>query len=160
MADIPPAESVDDALRRATDAVDALKCAKPGNAAEGRKRAAELVRQQQELLDASRRIADGAVAKRLTGTNGHAKGKQADVFTDEVLQALARGLVPFLHELIAETLEKKRVLTDGGIWNSEKAYRPGAVVTHDGAPWVCLQPNKSTKPGKSDAWRLQGKSHR
>ena len=82
-------------MRRATDAVDALKRAKPANAAEARKRASELVRQQHELLDAAHRITEGAAAKRIAGTNGHAKGKQADVFTDEVLQALARGLVPF-----------------------------------------------------------------
>jgi len=50
-------------------------------------------------------------------------------------------------------------LTDGGIWSGEKLYRPGAVTTHAGVPWVAQQ-ETNERPGTSSAWRLMAKSHK
>ena len=52
-----------------------------------------------------------------------------------------------------------KMLTDGGVWNGETIYQPGALVTDHGAPWICLKTNLEMRP-PGDCWRLVGKSHR
>ena len=53
-----------------------------------------------------------------------------------------------LEEEIA-ALKERPLLEDGGIWNAEKVYRPGAQVTHEGTIWVCLQLNSRARPGRA-----------
>ena len=160
MADIPQVETVDDALRRASAGLDALKRAKPSTAAEGRLRAAELVRQQQELIDAAHRVADGAAAKRIASTNGHANGHGTGGFTDGQLdvlvEILAHCIGPHLKAIEQRLgeLEARPALEDAGIWDRDKVYRPGHVVTHSGSAWFCQEANKGAQPGTCNAWRL------
>ena len=87
---------------------------------------------------------------------------------DGELKALAQGLVPFVHDVIAEAtapliariaeLEARPSLEDAGVWDQAKLYRPGHVTTHDGSAWVCKEANSNARPGTSNAWRLMVKS--
>jgi hypothetical protein len=101
------AESVDDSFARANAEIAALKKTKPKSAAEARLRAVELSRLQQDLIEASKRVVDANAAKRIAnGGNGHAKpvAGEATSLSDGVLTGLARGLVPFLRETIANAV--------------------------------------------------------
>lgn len=148
-------ETVDDALKVASRAIDAIKRAKPANAAEARRRAGALIHQEQALIDAAHRIGDAAVAKRVT--DGGAAAAVSPRLTREEIQALARGLVPFLREFLTEELEKQLVLRDGGVWKADKSYRPGQVVTHSSRLWICQTANSGLRPGANDAWRMPSK---
>src|SRR4051812_12557675 len=108
MAELPPAENVESALRHASEQLRALKKAKPQNATEARLQSSELVRLQGELISATHRATDAAASRRLNGhSNGEAKGKApaevtASNLTDELLDALVRGIAGFVNpQLIA-----------------------------------------------------------
>ena len=159
MADLPPVETVDDAMKRASDALRALKNARPGTAAEGRMRAAELVRQQQELIDTAHKIADGQVAKRFAGANGHGAGGFTEGQLDTLVEILAHCIAPHLQAIekrIAE-LEARPALEDAGTWNAQRVFKPGNIVTHEGSAWVCKEMCSNARPGQSDCWRLMVK---
>ena len=102
--------------------------------------------------------------------------------SDDELTALAKGLVPFLREFVAEALSpliarnavceqriaelegqldeiRKTMLVDAGVFTLGRFYEKGAVVSSHGAPWAAQKPTNA-KPGTSDDWRLIGKSHR
>ena len=163
MAEIPPAESIDDALQRAADAVNALKRAKPATVAEARIRSAKANAIEKQLKSASRQaeidslVAAGTVRK----ANGAGHGGRGD----DTLVQLAQGFVP-LAELAIQLLERVTrlealpLLTDGEIWREGKSYRRGAACTHSGLLWVAKRNNSNATPGKSDDWRLMAKSHR
>jgi hypothetical protein len=82
---------------------------------------------------------------------------------NDTLLTMAKTLTELIERHVAlerhvVELETK-MLTDGGVWNAETVYQPGALVTDHGAPWICLEMNSNTRP-PSDCWRLVGKSHR
>ena len=116
----------------------------------------------------AQRIKAAALADKAARSNGGgAKASASQGLSRDDLRALAQGLVPFLHELMAPLkariaeLEAK-ALTDGGVWKGERMYAVGSVVTHDSTIWVAKEPNSNAVPGKSDAWRMMArtKSHR
>lgn len=148
-------ETVDAALQHASRAIDAIKRAKPATTAEARRRASELVRQEQALIDAAHKITETAVAKRVT--DGGAAAAVSPGLTREVLGALAEALVPFLRELMTEEFEKQLVMRDGGVWKADKSYRPGEVVTHSSRLWICQTGNSGLRPGTNNAWRMPSK---
>jgi formate dehydrogenase maturation protein FdhE len=185
---IPPAETVEDAMRHASEQLRALKKTKPQNAAEARLHSAELVRLQQELISATHRATDAAAAKRLNGSNGHAKPVEGEAtsLSDGVITALAEAIVPFIKELIADAvaepiarlaeIEKRRGLAPlasrlaqleqdalkyEGTWREGKTYAPGACVTFQGSLWVCEGGNGGERPGAgATSWRLAVKRGR
>jgi hypothetical protein len=110
---------------------------------------------------ASYRIPD-AITARANGSNG--PHVVATGLSDEIITALANGLVPFLRELLEplkqriDELAQRPVLEDAGAWQERAFYRRGHVVSFKGSAWVCQQANSNTRPGKSDIWRLMVKS--
>lgn len=137
--------------------------------------------EQENTRLASRLLEIGAALARPAATNGHA-GVVATDLSEELLNALAAALVPFVRELIANAvaeplariaeLERKKglagiarrlaeledaALTDGDIWNDHSVYRKGCVVTHGGNLWLCKQENSNSRP-PSDCWRLMNKT--
>jgi hypothetical protein len=175
---------VDDAFSRAQEEIAALKRQKPKTEIEARARSCELMRLNQILLDASKRVVDANAAKRLANGNGAAAAKpvvgEATSLSHEVITALARGLVPFLREQIAaavtpmqerlDALEKRkgiaplaarlagieeRMMKYEGVWSEGKTYSRGSFVTHAGSLWFCEDTNISVRPGAgSSAWKL------
>src|SRR5262245_35973280 len=90
-----------------------------------------------------------------TAVAAEARRHSYDVFSDEVVTALASAIAPFVRERVAETvtplnahiaklearlaeLEARHVLEDCGVWDQAKSYRPGSVVQDHGSRWVCL----------------------
>ncbi len=70
-------------------------------------------------------------------------------------------LGPHIQELyrrIAE-LEAQPYLREAGVWEQDKAYGVGMVVTDHGSAWVCKQVT-CQRPGESDHWRLLAKRGR
>lgn len=109
MADpLPAAETVEDAMRHASEQLRALKKAKPQNAAEARIHSAELVRLQQELIAATHRATDAAAAKRHNGSNGAKPPVEvvATDLSDELLDAIAQGSAPYIRETAAKIATK------------------------------------------------------
>ena len=91
--------------------------------------------------------------------------------TDEELDGLARGMVPFLRETIAKAvnplieriaeLEARPSLTYAGVWSPTKAYSAGTFVTHGGGLWYCSDTNVGVQPGNgSSSWKLAVKRGR
>jgi hypothetical protein len=116
-----------------------------------------------------------SIAAALAQPNGH--GGAPAGLTDEVLAALAKAIVPFVHGLITDAVkplearnavceqriveleaELAKCLKDGGTWKAEKFFHRGEVATHRGVPWICNNSNKAVVPGTSDDWRLMMKS--
>jgi hypothetical protein len=83
------------------------------------------------------------------------------------IRAIVSGIAPAIKDKIDEKIEsataplKARIaelesqpfLREAGIWESEKSYGMGAVVTDHGSAWVCKQPT-TERPGESSHWRL------
>jgi hypothetical protein len=86
------------------------------------------------------------------------------VFTAEVLQALAKAIVPFVQECISEAvaplaqriaeLEARGSLKYCGVWSPEKSYAIGDFCTDHGSMWHCRVANCGSRPGSSDDWQL------
>lgn len=139
-----------------TKEIAALRRAKPQSAAEERVRATELCRLNGILEAAARQAIDAGAAKRLS--NGGAN--PPDVFSKEVLGALARGLYDWLGPILADQekriaeLQARPTLQDAGVWGEEKVFHPGDIVSHDGSAFICKETNAKARPGQSDCWRL------
>lgn len=97
--------------------------------------------------------------------------------TEKDLQTIARGFAPVVREVIQQALDmelaplrqqihelKTKVhelesqgLKYCGVWDQQKAYGRGDVVTHAGSAWVCREAT-TAKPGEADiasrAWQL------
>lgn len=60
-----------------------------------------------------------------------------------------------LHAKELEELRRK-TLADSykGVWDQDTAYERGALFTHAGGLWLCLQDAKGERPGKSASHRL------
>src|SRR5262245_8128684 len=93
--------TADDAISRLAAQLDAVKRQKPKNAAEGRARAAELVRLTQIAVDAERTMADANAQKLIANSNGYANGHHvvATGLSDELIVALANGMAPIVKGL-------------------------------------------------------------
>ncbi len=89
---------VEDAMKNANEAIAALKRQKPTSADAARARSVELMRLNQLLLDAARKVTDANAAKRLAnGSNGAQPVEVvATDLSEGVIKALATGLIPFL----------------------------------------------------------------
>jgi len=85
----------DDTLAQLRARLDAVKRVKPRNEFQGRARAAELIKLENILSDASRQMMDANARKQIAdnsnGYNGHATD-----FYDEFAIALAKGLMDWL----------------------------------------------------------------
>jgi hypothetical protein len=174
-------EHVDDAMKSADEAIAALKRQKPTSAIAARARSAELMRLNQILLDASRKVVDANAAKRLNGSNG---AKRVEVvatdLSEDLLNALAKGIVPFIRATIAaavnplkerlDALEKRkgiaplaaqlagieqRMMKYEGVWSEGKTYTRGSFVTHAGSLWFADDTSIGARPGAgSTTWKL------
>ena len=104
----------------------------------------------------------------LTRTIANAVAREAqrhacDVFSDEVLTALAKGLVPFLREFVATALrplearvaelEQAPTMKYCGVWEPERSYSVGDFVTQEGSMWHCEVPCTGVRPPAS-TWTL------
>jgi hypothetical protein len=170
MADpIPPAEHVADAMKRADEVIAALKRAKPSNEFQARARAHEMIKVQQGLIDASRRVTEASVTARVNG-NGHAPDVATRI-SDEEIAAIARGFKPFIREFVAAALApllkrideleaRPQVMKYQGVWDSEKVYANGDFVTDDGSLWHCSDVCRGVRPGSGTAWQLAVKRGR
>lgn len=163
---LPPVETVEDAMRHASEQLRALKKAKPQNAAEARLHSAELVRLQQELISATHRATDAAAAKRLNGSNGAQPAKGLSGFTASqvgaVMRILAAALTPYFNALDKRlaALEQHAVKYEG-IWDETKTYSSGSLITFAGGLWHCTDTNVGVRPGSgSSSWTLANKSRR
>lgn len=165
---LPPVEHAADAMKRADAAIAALKRQKPTTDIAARARSCDLMRLNQILIDASKRVVDASAAKRLNGSNG-AKPVQGEAtsLSDELITALAKGLVPFLREqiLAAVTPLQERIveleataLRDADVWKPEKVFRPNDLTTYRGGLWRAREPNSNVRPGTSKTWRLMHKT--
>ena len=120
----------------------------------------------------------------LTRTIANAVAREAqrhsyDVFSEEVLTALAKGIDPFVCEVVAEALaplakrivelEAKVIDLTGElakkveyhrVWKAEVAYKPNNEVTFKGQLWFCEKPNSGAKPGTGNEWSLMHKRER
>src|SRR5262245_37333608 len=105
-----------------------------------------------------------------------AGARRAAKMTDDEIEALAKGIVPFVREVIVEALEplrqaqsklaarvlnlENRAETAGyrGIWNgAPENYHRGEFVTRDGSLWLCTKNCVGVKPGTPDgssSWRM------
>lgn len=131
---------VEDAMKNANEAIAALKRQKPTSADAARARSVELMRLNQLLLDAARKVTDANAAKRLAnGSNGAQPVEVvATDLSEGVIKALATGLIPFLRETIAPLKERLDALettqlTDGGTWKPDKVFRPNQLTSYRGA---------------------------
>lgn len=171
-----------DEMKSADEAIAALKRQKPTSEVAARVRSAELMRLNQTLLDAARKVTDANAAKRLaSGSNGAQRIEVvATALSPEVLTELAKGLVPFLKEIIADAVnplivrldavEKKkglaplaarlagieeRMMKYDGVWREGRSYDRGSFVTHQGSLWFCEDGNINARPGAGSAsWKL------
>ena len=149
---IPPADDLDDELRRAAAAIKALKHRPMGETdAQARARSVQLIGAQRRLKAAARQVADPSAAK---SVNGVAPDASAANGVRQFVRAVAREIAA-LQGRIAE-LEASS-LRDGETWKMGKLFTPGMVTTYDGALWVCKKANSDTRP-PGDCWRLMHKT--
>lgn len=156
--------TINNAVKDASEAIAALKRVRPRSDVEARTLCAELLKANQLFVDASKAAIDTSVEARIANAKRAPVAGEATSLSNEVVAALAAGLVPFLGEFVAEalsplkerldTLEARPLLEDAGVWDEKTAYPPGRVVTHDGSAWVSRQLNSRAKPGTSGVWRL------
>jgi hypothetical protein len=161
---IPRVESVDDAMKRADEAIAALKRQK---AYVGRRCPRSLLRAshlQQVLLEASRKVVSANATKRISnGSNGAKPAAKGSSDTEALIKLMAQQFAKCEKRLerveahIAE-LESRPLLEDGGTWQEQKLFRPNQVETYRGAMWVCREPNQNTRPGTNSSWRLLHKT--
>lgn len=78
----------------------------------------------------------------------------------KAISALCKAIAPELLKLDARlaALEERPAMRDAGIWEADKAYEPGDVVSYGGSGWVAKHQNRSAKglnePGAgNDVWR-------
>ena len=77
----------------------------------------------------------------------------------QLVRVVAREFVKLEERLAKRIAElETKMLTDGGTWKMGTVFKPGAVVTYDGAMFVAKKENSDTKPGQSDCWRLMHKT--
>ena len=144
---------------------------------ESRKTAYEIVAeyaQRQDAFERNRelklRAADArAIAKTAESKQPPFTGLQVRVLSKVMNQLIAEQKLAFDRQIAEATAplatriaeleaQQKDMLTDGDIWRTEKLYRRGAVVTHDGTIWVAREVSSNARPGHSDAWRLMQKT--
>jgi hypothetical protein len=132
-------------------------------------------------LNASERL-HLAARKKLEGlglvAGGVAAGTPAigTVFTEPVLQALAKPVAKFVKTCIADavaplaarnaelearlmTLEQQPTMKYQGIWDADRTYYVGDFVTNDGSVWHCDQACAGVRPPAS-TWTLACKRGR
>jgi hypothetical protein len=105
-----------------------------------------------------------------------AKRHAYDVLDDEVLGALAKAIVPFVREVVAEALaplaarnaalearliqlEQQPSMKYCGVWEPERTYFIGDFVTQDGSTWHCERSCMGVRPPAS-TWTLAVKRGR
>lgn len=87
------------------------------------------------------------------------------MLTRNEIAALAKGMVPFVREVIAEAtapliariaeLEQRPGMKYEGVWDERAVYRVGDFVTKGGSMWHCFDTNTGVLPGSnSDVWKL------
>lgn len=127
-----------------------------------------------------RKVRREAAATGKSGNGSKPVAGEATSLSDEVITALARGLVPFLKEQIRDAtapliarigeLERKRgiaalaaqiagieqrMMKYEGVWSEGKTYTRGSFVTHAGSLWFCEDTNVDVRPGAgSSSWKL------
>jgi hypothetical protein len=58
-----------------------------------------------------------------------------------------------------ETLQRRPVLHDGGVWRDDHGYDAGSLVTYNGGGWIAQRDtNAGERPGTSPGFRLAVKS--
>jgi len=113
---VPLPPTTQDTLTHLREQLDAVRKFKPRNAAQARARAAEIIRRENILSEASRQMMDATAQKQIADhsngyANGHASGA-ATYLTDEDFPALAKSIAGFVDEklapLIADIAELKK----------------------------------------------------
>jgi hypothetical protein len=88
--------------------------------------------------------------------------KLANVVVDAIKTAVTplRATIEALEQRIVE-LEGRPVVRDAGVWEANREYRPGDIISHNGAGWLCRAAHVSAghAPDPS-AFRMFVKSHR
>ena len=80
-------------------------------------------------------------------------------FADVIANAIRVATAPLAKRLSTlerrcVQLETKAVLTDAGVWDESKMYKPGDVVSFQGSGWTAQLCQKGQRPSASSAWRL------
>ena len=89
------------------------------------------------------------------GLGGQDGAKFAEAVVAGVREYVARNLAPIVNRV--KELEARPAMTYEGVWRTGRPYARGAVVTHAGSVWYCLEATTSKPPGS--AWQLAAKSH-
>ena len=82
-------------------------------------------------------------------------GKMVDAVLDAVDKPLhsLHERIKALEARISE-LEVRPQVKYLGIWNAQKIYTIGNLVTDHGSMWHCVDTCVGARPGSSDAWQL------
>jgi hypothetical protein len=80
--------------------------------------------------------------------------------TRNLVRAMAEAMAVHVRELHARIEElEQQTLRDAGVWEANKVYGTGMVVSDHGSAWVCKAPT-CRRPGESGDWRLLVKKGR
>jgi hypothetical protein len=141
---------------------------------------------------AKKKLREQGLAPAATATVNSGNGARpvevvATDLSEDLLEALAKGMVPVIRQWIADAvnplaarldamekhkglapfvarlaqLEAKPSLQYEGTWNEAKTYSCGALVTFQGGLWHCEDTNMGVRPGAgSSSWKLAVKRGR
>jgi hypothetical protein len=71
-------------------------------------------------------------------------------------KVLVEVLPRVINKVCAEMISKR---VNAGIWNSQKSYLEGSLVSHGGGGWIATADSRGVRPGEGNAcWRLAIKS--
>jgi hypothetical protein len=77
-----------------------------------------------------------------------------------VLDSMAHAIGEVLPKYVDQRLVKRRVMRDGGVWQPDREYQPGEVVTCGGSGWFCKEATRERPGSDPSAWRLAIKKGR
>ena len=77
---------------------------------------------------------------------------------DRVVRGIADAVGIQIAESFAELVRSRCLMSFAGVWDSEREYRRGEVVTDSSSLWIAIDKVKGSRPGKSADFKLIAKA--
>ena len=77
---------------------------------------------------------------------------------DQICESVGTVIGEYVPRTFAELVQARCLMSFAGVWDSEREYRRGEVVTDSSSLWVAIDKVKGSRPGKSADFKLIAKA--
>ena len=77
---------------------------------------------------------------------------------DSLMQGIGEAMADFVPEALTKFAQARCLMSFAGVWDPDREYRRGEVVTDAGSLWVTIDQVKGSRPGKSADYKLIAKA--